>query len=401
MLLLSCCNCDSNSFTLLFNISTSFFDSSFVFVVFVVGGGYAGTTVAKGLDNHFQVTLVTPLDFLQHKYSFLRASVVPGWEQAACVPLDNLLTNGKIVQGKVVSVSEESVSLEDGSVLKADYIVLAHGGGGNLPGGLPRGIVDMVSFRKVLTEKQKLIQNSNNIVVIGAGPVGLELCGEIRAMYPNKSIKVIQSQPQILNNSTPPLVEKFINKVGNRLNELGIEVLLNTKVTNLPHIDNGDGFLTEPRRLNLSNGESIESDLTIVCIGTSSSSSSNLLDSSHLDSSNRIKVDLTFKVEGLRTVYCIGDAANVPETKLGYLAEQQANHLVTNLKKSLQGKPPVQYTPASSGEFGVMFLPLGPIRGVGAMGKTVMGDGMTSKMKGKGLFKNRVFQSRNAIAPNL
>lgn len=374
--------------------------------VIVVGGGYAGTTVAKGLDNHFQVTLVTPLDFLQHKYSFLRASVVPGWEQVACVPLNNLLTNGKIIQAKVVSVSEGSVTLENGNVLQADYIILAHGGGAtNLPSNVPKGIVDMNSFRKVLTEKQKQIQNSNNIVIVGGGPVGLELAGEIRAAHPNKSIKVIQGQSQILNNSTPPLVDKFINKVQDRLTELNIEVILNTKITNLPNIDNGDGFLIEPRRLSLSDGRSIESDLTIVCIGYSPSSSpshSNLLSSNYLDSSNRVKVDLTFKVEGLKTVYCIGDAANIPESKLGYLAAQQANHLINNLTKSLQGKSPIQYTPASSSsEFGVMFLPLGPIKGVGAMGKTVVGNGITSKLKGKGLFKNKVFQSVNAVAPNL
>ena len=79
--------------------------------VIVVGAGYGGTAVAKGLDNHFQVTLITPLNFFQNKYSFLRASVIPGWEQAACVPLNNLLTNGKIVQAKVVSVSDGSVTL--------------------------------------------------------------------------------------------------------------------------------------------------------------------------------------------------------------------------------------------------------------------------------------------------
>ena len=202
--------------------------------VIVVGAGYGGTAVAKGLDNHFQVTLITPLNFFQNKYSFLRASVIPGWEQAACVPLNNLLTNGKIVQAKVVSVSDGSVTLEDGSVLNADYIVLAHGGGSTrLPTNTPQGIVDMDSLRRLFSEKQKQIQNANKIVIIGAGPVGIELAGEIRAAHPNKSIKIIQNQPQILNNTTPPLIEKFINKVRNRLTELNIDVLLNTKVTNL------------------------------------------------------------------------------------------------------------------------------------------------------------------------
>lgn len=368
--------------------------------VIVVGGGVAGTAVAKNLDGIALVTLITPLNFMQHKYGLLRAHVVPGWERAACVPLENLLVNGKILQGTVVEVSDGSVTLEDGTVLTGDYIVLAHGAGaGILPASAPPGVINASDFQHLLMEKQNCIRDSSRIAVIGAGPVGLELAGEIRALYPNKSITVVQSPSQILSNSSPPLIEKFITKVHARLTEMNINVILGTRVTNLPMIPHSDGFLTDLKTLQLSNGQTLDTDLTVVCIG--SKLVTPLLDSSHYDEFNRIKVDLHFKVEGMQRVYCIGDASNIPETKLGYLAEQHGNLLAENIKKLLSDKIPTPYSPASKEEYGSMLLPLGPERGVGALGKNVIGDGMTSRLKGKGLFKQKVFQSRNAIPPNL
>jgi apoptosis-inducing factor 2 len=366
--------------------------------VIVVGGGYAGTLAAKELDGICEVTLITPRNFLYHKYASLRANVVPGWEQAVCIPLDNLLRHGKIVNGLVISVREDGVTLEDGTELSADYIILANGFGSlNLPAATPNGIVDMESFKRVLVNKQQLLRQSNSIVIIGAGPVGLEMAGEIRSLYPSKSIKIIQSQPQILTNSTPPLIPKFINKVNSRMAELNIEVILNVKATNLPSINDNDGFITDLKTVQLSNGQSLATDLVLVCVG--SHPTPNILDPRYLDEKNQVKVDLTFQVMGLNHVYCIGDASNIPETKLGYHAELHATHLVKNIKRVLKGKQPLQYTPASGAEFGTMFLPLGPNRGVAALNKTVLGDGMTSRIKSKGLFKKKVFESRNATAP--
>jgi apoptosis-inducing factor 2 len=368
--------------------------------VIVVGGGVAGTAVAKNLDGIAHVTLVTPLNFMQHKYGLLRANVVPGWERTACVPLDQLMSNGKIIQGTVTAVTDGSVTLEDGTVLTGDYIILAQGGGaGILPTAAPPGVVNATDFQNILKLKQSSIRDANTITVIGAGPVGLELAGEIRALYPTKTINIVQSPSQILNNNSPPLIEKFITEMHSRLTEMNINVLLNTKVTNLPTITNSDGFITDLKTLQLSNGQSLNTDLTVVCIG--SKVVTQLIDPSHYDEFNRIKVDLQFKVEGMDHVYCIGDASNIPETKLGYFAEQHGTLLAENIKKILAGKSPTPYSPASTAEFGTMFVPLGPERGAAAVGKTVLGDWMTKMIKGKGLFKQKVFQGRNAVAPNL
>jgi apoptosis-inducing factor 2 len=375
--------------------------------IIIVGGGIAGTTIAKALDSSAFVTLITPLNFMQHKFGLLRAQVVPGWERTATVPLSRLLYNGKITQGTVTSVSEGSVTLSDGTSLSADYIILAHGGSTTiLPTSAPPGVIDATDFQTLLVEKQKLIREAKKIAIIGAGPVGLELAGEIRAQYPtDKTITVIQSQSQILNNSSPPLIEKAIVALNEQLHALNITVLLNTRVTNLP-TTLSDGFITNLTTLELSNEQTLETDLTIVCIGTrdTTSTTTSLLPSSTVyDETHRIKVDLTFRVEGMQKVYCIGDASNIPETKMGYFAERHALALAENLKKMQAGLEPVAYIPATAttAEYGVMFVPLGPEQGVGAMGTNVMGGALVSMIKGKGLFKQKVFNSRNVPPPTI
>jgi len=47
--------------------------------VVVIGGGYAGITLASALDDHTHVTLVEPKDAFVHDVAALRALVEPTW----------------------------------------------------------------------------------------------------------------------------------------------------------------------------------------------------------------------------------------------------------------------------------------------------------------------------------
>jgi NADH dehydrogenase FAD-containing subunit len=366
--------------------------------VIVVGGGYTGTTAAKELDGLCDVTLITPNDQLEHKWAYMRASVVSGWEKVTRVPLDKLLKRGKIIRGSVTAVSDGSVTLASGKVLTADSIILAHGyGTANLPGGTPTTTTDSASFMAYLKEKQKAVSAAKTILIAGGGPVGVELAGEIIAQYPNKSVKLVHSRSTLLSNSQPPMSEKMTTKLTSAMQEMGVEVILNAKVTNLPSPAGGDGFVHGKQSYSLSNGTTIDADLAVVCIG-GEKQESNIVAS--VDKDNRVKVLKTLQVEGMPTVFCVGDANNVKETKLGYYGQMQAAVAVKNIQKLAQDKQLAEYKPSGGeAEFGTMFIPLGPKRGVGGAGKNVMGDFLVSKIKGKGLFKNKVFGGVNAVAP--
>lgn len=368
--------------------------------VIVVGAGYTGTTAAKKLDSLCDVTLISPDEEMQHKWAYMRASVVPGWEKVTRVPLNNLLKNGKIIQGKVTSVTDGSVTLATGEVLTADNIILAHGyGSSNLPGGTPANVKSSADFMTCLRRKQDAVSDADSIVIIGGGPVGVELAGEIMAYYPNKSVKLVHSRPKLLSNSQPPMRDEMVAKLTTSLQEMGVDVILDAKVTNLTIPDDGDGFIQGPYSYLLSNGRSLSADLTVVCVGNGKQDS-NLVTA--VDEHNRVKVLKTLQVEGMPNVFCVGDANNVNETKLGYYGQVQAKVAAKNIRKISQRKKLDEYKPAGGeSEFGTMFVPLGPKRGVGGVGNKVMGDFAVSLIKGKGLFKKKVFGDVNAVAPEV
>ena len=63
--------------------------------VVVIGGGYGGITVAKGLDPIAEVVLVEQKDQFVHHAAALRAAVDEVWEQAIFMPYTNLFTRGQ------------------------------------------------------------------------------------------------------------------------------------------------------------------------------------------------------------------------------------------------------------------------------------------------------------------
>ena len=221
--------------------------------------------------------------------------------------------------------------------------------------------------------------------------------GEIAAQHPNKKITLVHAGQTLLNNSAKPIIPKAINKVMSRFEGLGIKVHLNTKVTNLPEIQNGDSFIAQSATYTLTNGSSVDADLVIVCIG-GTNRKGNLVDV--VDEHNRVKVTPDLQVEGLPKIFCIGDANNINETKLAFFAGAQGALVANNIIKLESGKPTEAYVPmGGQKEFGLFFLPMGPKIGVGAMGPSVMGNYLVSLFKGKGLGTVKTFGNMNVPLP--
>lgn len=146
--------------------------------VIVVGAGYAGTQIAKTLDGSFDVTLIEPRPGMMHLWAAMRASVVPNWEKRTHVPLDKLLKNGKVVHQEVASVESGKVIMKDGTSMEADYIILAHGYTKNaFPCGPTDDAVDAEALMAKYKEKQQLVAAAKSILIVGGGPVGVELTG--------------------------------------------------------------------------------------------------------------------------------------------------------------------------------------------------------------------------------
>ena len=95
--------------------------------VVVVGGGYAGVTVAKALDETMDVVLVEQKDAFMHNIAALRALVDPSWLPRIYLPYDKLLAKGRVVRDRASLVEPGRVVTASGQEILADYVVLATG----------------------------------------------------------------------------------------------------------------------------------------------------------------------------------------------------------------------------------------------------------------------------------
>jgi NADH dehydrogenase FAD-containing subunit len=194
------------------------------------------------------------------------------------------------------------------------------------------------------------------------------------------------------------------------LEKLGVEVRLSSRLAALPEVQGGDSFIHSPVSssgglsmtiYDLSDGSSITADMLVVCVG-SNTRRGNIVDDKFTNERNQVCVDTDLQVTGMEKVFCVGDANNVDETKMGYFAGKQAELVAQNIVRMEAGAKSVPYTPADGNkEYGIMLVPLGPELGVAALGTTVLSDYMSSALKGKGLFTKRYFKSMNQQIPPL
>jgi len=97
--------------------------------IVIVGGGYAGITLAKALDKRYNVTIIEAREAFNHCVGGLRASVQEQFASQVLIPMDSALKRGKVVKGEVVSWDETSkkVKLASGEEIAYDYLVFATG----------------------------------------------------------------------------------------------------------------------------------------------------------------------------------------------------------------------------------------------------------------------------------
>ncbi|WP_076380359.1 NAD(P)/FAD-dependent oxidoreductase [Filimonas lacunae] len=323
----------------------------------IIGGGFAGLQLARRLNNKEGVEVLLIDRFNYHQFQPLFYQVATGGLDASNIsfPLRKVFHNSKnvrirLAEVKNISPNTNTVHTDIGD-FEYDTLVVATGAGTNFFGNsnLEKHAYPMKSTTEALQLRHHLIHNFEdalnatpdelqqilNIVVVGAGPTGVEVSGTLAEMkndiLPKDYPEIDFSKMQIFllegsNHTLLNMSDKSKEQSQRYLEQLGVNVQLNTIVKDY------DGS-----HVTLTNGERISTRTVIWAAGIKGNVPMGI-DPDLVVRGNRIKVDRQNKVLGYYNVYAIGDIASMETPKypnghpqLANVAINQGKTLATNI----------------------------------------------------------------------
>lgn len=347
--------------------------------VVVAGGGYGGASVAKALDDIADVTLIEPREAFLHNVASLRAAVRPGWEALVFLPYSELLTRGSVIRDRIVQASEHSLVLASGARISPDYTVLATGSGYPFPAKV---VLDgTAAAQDKYRSAQKELARAEHALLLGAGPVGLELAGEIRAAWPGKRITIIDPVAELLGRYSAELREE----IHRQLTKMDIALLLGSQLAGEPPSMPG---IAQQFTVSTRSGIAVRADIWFRCYGAKPVTgylAGELADARTPEGT--VRVLPTLQVDGQANIFALGDITNLPEIKRAGPAMRHASVIAGNVSALIDGRSDLAtYQPGPEG----ILIPLGPAGGASFLpGHGLLGAEATAQRKGADLMIGR------------
>ena len=333
--------------------------------VVIIGGGFGGIEVAKGLKNK-EVEVVLLDRNNHHTFQPLLYQVATGTLDAPSIafPLRKMFRKQENLTFRMADVRriDANNKLIDTDIgpITYDYLVIATGATTNFFGNkdIEYYAMPMKNVKEAVSIRSFILQNIEaslqrdpsqngapylNFVVVGGGPTGVELSGAIAEIrnhilakdYPelkkeDMNVYLVEGLPNILANLSPQASEK----AALYLQELGVKILLGTQVTGY----DGD-------EITFADGNSIQTKTVLWSAGVAGQFPEGI-DKETIVRGNRIRIDEQCRVVGTNDIFAIGDVAamitdELPRGHPGVapVAQQQGRLLAKNLIRTINNQP--------------------------------------------------------------
>jgi NADH dehydrogenase FAD-containing subunit len=340
--------------------------------VVVVGGGIAGHRVAFALQHAAAVTLIDPKDFFEVPMAAPRLLVDPD-SLPALIPYRVFLPKVNLVRGWAVEVEAGHIQVRNSestiSSIPYDYLILATGS--VCDQDLVKPLEGTVNQRRARYDTAyNLIATAKQVLIVGGGPIGVEVAGEITEERPGKPVTLVEAGPRLL----PATSERLGRWAQDFLTARGVTVILGERIM----AEDAPGGIEKATKSAVTQfGRRIAYDLLLRCVGMRP-------DASYLrrnfpnavDEAGYVKVDSYLRIPGQTRIFAMGDMTNLAETKLGMRASQHAKVVAENILRLMRNPKAAEsalrtYRPATGNQTmlitlgrrnGVMHLPFGEFR---------------------------------------
>ena len=317
----------------------------------IIGGGFAGLWATRALARTpLRITLIDRRN--HHLFQPLLYQVATAGLSAPDIaaPLRHILRRQgnvevRLGEARGISPAEKTVTLDDGSVLRFDWLLLAAGathayfghddwaphapGLKTLDDALDLRRKLLLAFERAEAETDPAARAAwLNFAIVGGGPTGVELAGtlaeiarhtlknEFRNIDPSEArVRLIEAGPRVLSSFPEDLSEK----ARRQLHKLGVEVATGTPVGAI----GADGY-----RLG---DEFVPARTVVWAAGVAASPLARSLDVP-LDRAGRVVVQPDLSVPGHPDIFVGGDLASVqsdgkPVPGVAPAAKQMGRHV--------------------------------------------------------------------------
>ncbi|MBS3074622.1 FAD-dependent oxidoreductase [Candidatus Pacearchaeota archaeon] len=298
--------------------------------VVVVGGGFAGAKIAMKLEKYFEVTLIDTKNYFEFTPGVPRTLLKPMIRKKIEVSHKDYLKKARFIHGAVNNVDKEFVYLTNNEKLPYDYLAICSGSRYNQP--FKQHNIFMADRAKDLMLAYKKIQRAKRIVIVGGGPVGVEIAAEISTFCRSREVTIIQEADRLMkrnNNKSRAYAERF-------LKNHGVRIFYNERVVGYK---NNLAVTDKKKRF--------RADIILLCTGIQPNSEflkKNF--SKYLDEKEHIEVDKHLRFDNLTNVFAAGDVNNIKEEKTAQAAEKQAKVVIKNILRTEKGQKLMEYNPS-------------------------------------------------------
>lgn len=361
--------------------------------IIVVGGGFGGITTVKALQKsglqNLCITLISDKPWLEY-YGVLYRLIRGESPDEACMPLQLMVgpTVHRVID-EVTGIDPIKKKVMGGKNQYAyDTLILAPG---SVPSffGIPgmqenamtmKSSVDAVEIRErviaqvaaMAKEKGAAKKRLGRFVVIGGGPTGIEVAGEIMPLAletarkyaidtSTLSVDLLEAADKLL----PIAEETTSQKVKERLEKLGVNVHLQCAVSS-----------ADASGVTLAGGEKLEAGTIIWTAGVKAHPLISTIPGIALDKRGRALVDEMLRIPGHPEIFVLGDCASTMFSGMAQTAVEHGIFVAKIIVATMTNKPipsykekrPAYAIPAGSTWSAVKF---GPLRVYGLLGSVL------------------------------
>lgn len=303
--------------------------------VVILGSGFGGSFAAaalKGkLPSGWELLLISLSDVFTYKPLLQEVATAATPESVATHPLPGV----SFLRGRASKIDLHKREIIVGKkAVPYDRLVIAIGSVPNffnVPGAQEHALsLNTLEDAQKILYKLRSLKNATRVVVVGGGPLGVEVASEasnlLHDLNSKASVLIVNRDREIVRNVS----EQFRNKVERILLKKNIRLLNHAQVRKV----------TKSSVITDTHGE-IQADLVLWTAGVKSSS----IEIHPSPPRGIIEVNEYLNLSGYPDVFAVGDCAlshnpdGAVNPQMAQVAFQQGKHVAKNVAASITGKP--------------------------------------------------------------